>query len=164
MQTPFAVLSFVVAPALLTNASCVLALSTINRMLRTREVMSHLYEKSEAAVVKGKDAVRLLEQVGRVENQAVCLLLALRSIYIALAAFAAATLVTLLGASLAQFQGELWLRILVALGIGLAILGVSGLVVGSLNLFRATQLSLASLREEASFIRERQSPDHGNCG
>ncbi len=162
IQTPFAVLTFVVAPALLTNASCVLALSTINRMLRTREVMSHLFEKSEATVVKGQEAQRMIEQVNRVENQAVYLLHALRSIYIALAAFAAATLVTLLGASLAQFQGELWLRVMVALGIGLAIVGVSGLVVGSLNLFRATQLSLVSLRQEAAFIRERQSgPDLG---
>jgi len=32
-QSPFAVLTFIAAPALLTNSSSVLALSTINRML-----------------------------------------------------------------------------------------------------------------------------------
>jgi len=37
--TVLAALTMIVAPAMLTNASCVLALSTINRMLRTRERM-----------------------------------------------------------------------------------------------------------------------------
>ena len=46
-QSPFAVLTFIVAPALLTNASTVLALSTTNRMLRTRERMQELFAKSE---------------------------------------------------------------------------------------------------------------------
>ena len=32
-QSPFAALTFVAAPAILTNASSVLAMSTINRML-----------------------------------------------------------------------------------------------------------------------------------
>jgi hypothetical protein len=34
-QSPFAALTFVAAPAILTNASSVLAMSAINRMLRT---------------------------------------------------------------------------------------------------------------------------------
>ena len=40
LHSPFAVLTFIVAPAILTNATSVLAMSTINRMLRTRERMS----------------------------------------------------------------------------------------------------------------------------
>ena len=36
-QNPFAVLTFIVAPTILTNATSVLAMSAINRMLRTRE-------------------------------------------------------------------------------------------------------------------------------
>ncbi len=40
-QSPFAVVAFIVAPAMLTNASSVLAMSSINRMLRTRDRMSH---------------------------------------------------------------------------------------------------------------------------
>jgi len=42
-QNPFAALTFVAAPALLTNASSVLALGTINRMLRTRDRMHELF-------------------------------------------------------------------------------------------------------------------------
>jgi len=46
-QSPFAVVTFIAAPALLTNASSVLAMSTINRMLRTRDRMRELYLQSE---------------------------------------------------------------------------------------------------------------------
>jgi len=41
-RSPFAVLTFIAAPAPLTNATSVLALSTINRMLRTRDRMTEL--------------------------------------------------------------------------------------------------------------------------
>jgi len=51
-QNPFAALTFVAAPALLTNASSVLALGTINRMLRTRERMHELFQESRAGAVK----------------------------------------------------------------------------------------------------------------
>jgi hypothetical protein len=150
-NSPFAVLTFIVAPALLTNASSVLAMSTINRMLRTRERMQELYLKSEA------ESARLVEQVSRVERQAILLLRSLRAIYIALAAFAGATLVTLLGAALASFQGAPWFRVLGALGIFLGFIGVGGLIFSSTNLLQATQLSLVNLREEAGLIRQRQA-------
>src|SRR5882757_1477539 len=93
-QSPFAVLTFIAAPALLTNASSVLALSTINRMLRTRDRMKELFAKSQADTEP--DPARFIEQVNRVEQQAILLLRGLRSIYVALGAFSGATLVTLL--------------------------------------------------------------------
>src|SRR6267378_3001490 len=110
-QNPFAVLTFIVAPAILTNAASVLAMSTINRMLRTRERMQQLFAESEA----GSDSrgARFVEQVNRVERQAVLLLSAMRFIYVALGAFAAAALVTLLGAVLGQWETALITRIVV---------------------------------------------------
>jgi hypothetical protein len=127
-HSPFAVLTFIVAPALLTNSSSVLALSTINRMLRTRERMTELFAKFDAGGLADSEAARLIEQVNRVENQAVLLLRALHAIYVALGAFSAATLVTLLGAVLGSFQGAVWFRALVGLGLGLGFGGVGGLV------------------------------------
>jgi hypothetical protein len=73
-QSPFAALTFVAAPALLTNASSVLAMSTINRMLRTRDQMTELLNKSEAGVQSETDAARLVELVNHVETQAALLL------------------------------------------------------------------------------------------
>jgi hypothetical protein len=154
-ENPFAALSFIAAPALLTNASSVFAMSTINRMLRTRDSMRDLLAKSEAGGQTEEQARRLLEQVNRVERQAALLLQALRSIYIALAAFASATLVTLLGAGLASFAIQFWPRFFAGLGVFLGFVGVGGMVVGCINLFHATQLSLANIHQEAEAVRQR---------
>jgi hypothetical protein len=156
-QSPFAVVTFIAAPALLTNATSVLALSTINRMLRTRDRMTQLFSASEAGGQSDEEAIRLIANVNRVEKQALLLLRALRSIYVALAAFAAATLVTLLGAGLASFQGAIWFRLLTDLGLLLGFIGVGGLISGSGSLFQATQLSLINIREEAALVRKRQA-------
>jgi hypothetical protein len=156
-QSPFAVVTFIAAPALLTNATSVLALSTINRMLRTRDRMQELFSKSEANDLPESEAQRLVEQVNRVEAQAELLLRALHAIYVALGAFSGATLVTLLGAALGLFQGGLWSSAMAWLGLGLGFLGVGGLVFSSVNLLQATRLSLVNIHEEAALIRERQA-------
>jgi len=153
-QNPFGVLTFIVAPAILTNATSVLAMSTINRFLRTRERMHELYRESETSSQFRGPA--FIEQVRRVEQQAIRLLSALRWIYIGLGAFAAASLVTLMGALLGQFGSELLVHIIIAAGLLLGVAGVAGLIGGCTNLFQATQLSLTNIREEADFIRTRQ--------
>ncbi len=153
-QNPFAVLTFIVAPAILTNATSVLAMSTINRMLRTRERMHELYAESEATTqCRG---ATYLEQVNRVERQGVLLLRALRRIYVSLGAFAAASLVTLLGAVTGQLGNDLLMHLVVGIGLSLGVLGVAGLIGGCLNLLHATQLYLVNIREEAALIRARQ--------
>ena len=157
MQNPFAVLTFIVAPALLTNASSVLALSTINRMLRTRDRMLDLFARSEAGGHSEPEAARLVEQVDRVERQAILLLRALYTIYLALGSFSGATLVSLLGAGLAPFIGAVWLRAIVVMGVVLGFAGVGSLVVSSMSLVRATQLSLLNIRQEAAVIRQRHA-------
>ena len=164
-QSPFAVVTFIVAPALLTNASSVLAMSTTNRMLRTRDRMSELYAQSEKGDLTNGESAHLIVQAERVENQALLLLVGLRAIYVALGAFAAATLVTLLAAVIEQAHILTWIQPLTGLGILLGMVGVGGLITSTMNLFRATRISLANLSEEASIIRERQAarahPDGG---
>jgi hypothetical protein len=66
-NNPFAVLTFIVAPAILTNATSVLAMSTINRMLRTRDRMHELFRESKNAETIRDDA--FFRQVNRVERQ-----------------------------------------------------------------------------------------------
>lgn len=156
-HSPFAALTFIAAPALLTNASSALALSTINRMLRTRDRMHELFALSEAGGLSEAENARLVEQVNRVERQGVLILRALHSIYVALGSFSGATLVTLVGAAMVPYQGAIWFRGLVALGLLFGCVGVGGLVYGSVSLFQATQISLVSIREEAAIIRERQA-------
>lgn len=155
-QSPFAVLTFIAAPAVLTNAASVLAMSTINRMLRTRDRMQELYEQSEKGVTSVAAAERLVKLTDRVERQAAHLLTALHSIYVALAAFAAASLITLLGAVLGNGQEAFWFRIVAGASLLVGCVGVSGLIYGCVNLFQATRLSLENIHEEASLIRQQQ--------
>ena len=157
-QSPFAVVTFIAAPALLTNASSVLALSTINRMLCTRERMHELFNESEAGDQNDEERIRLTAVTDRVEKQATLLLTALHSIYLALAAFASSTLVTLLGAGVATFHGRPWVHGMAVIGLLLGFFGAGGLVLGCANLFQATQLSLVNIRDEAALIRERFAP------
>ena len=156
-SNPFAVLTFIAAPALLTNASSVLAMSTINRMLRTRDRMQELFTDSETKTYSDTEAAALVHHVDRVERQAVLLLDALRAIYTALGAFAGATLVTLLGAGLAPSQGPVVFRVLAGVGLALGAVGVSGLILASARLLGATQLSLAGIREQSAMIRARHA-------
>jgi hypothetical protein len=155
-QSPFAVLTLIVAPAVLTNATSVLAMSTINRMLRTRDRMHDLFSTSEQGGLRPDQSSRLLAQVARVEKQGSLLLGALRFIYVSLSAFASAALMTLIGASLAGSQGDLWFRVLGSIGLALGFIAVGGLVAGCLNLLRATRISLQNIQDEAGMIRERQ--------
>jgi hypothetical protein len=156
-HSPFAALTMIVAPAMLTNASCVLALSTINRMLRTRERMRELLSESGDENRPVDEVERAGRQVDRVERQATLLMGALACIYVALGSFALATLVSLVGAAFVSVAGEMTFRVLATCGFVLGVVGVGGLVFGCFRLFRATQLSLENIREEAEVIRERRA-------
>jgi hypothetical protein len=48
-------------------------------------------------------------------------------------------------------------------GIALGLLGVGGLVLGSVKLFNATRLSIENIRIEAALIRRRQSPPNAGA-
>jgi hypothetical protein len=158
-QNPFAVLTFIAAPAILTNASSVLAMSTINRMLRARERMHQLLTEAEnSTLYRGAN---LLALVSRAERQGILLLGAMRWIYVGLGAFAAATLVTLLGAVVGQFGNETLLHIIVGIGLLLGFTGVAGLIGGCINLFRATELTLMNIHDEAEILRLRQKEKKG---
>ena len=152
-NNPFAVLTFIAAPAILTNATSVLAMSTINRMLRTRDRMHELLKESTDPAMLNEP--KFVERTNRVEQQAMLLLRALHWIYVALGAFAAASLVTLLGALFGQLGHETLIRVIIGAGLLLGFAGVAGLIGGCVNLFHATQLSLVNIREEADLIRAR---------
>jgi hypothetical protein len=152
-QNPFGPLTFIAAPALLTNAACLLAFSTTNRMLRTREQMSHLLADARSPAVLAADSGRFVERVNRVEQQAGLMLRALSAIYIALGSFAAATLVSLLGATIAPALGPWVTQSCAAAGLVLGATGVAGLVLCCVRMMQATRLSLHNIGDEARLIR-----------
>lgn len=151
-SSPFTVLTLIAAPALLTNATSVLAMSTTTRMLRTRDSMGQLLRRSEGHNLDAEAADQMIAQVNRTEKQAGLLLGALASIYFALGGFSGATLVTLVGAAMAEFGFKPWPAYL---GVALGAFAVVCLIVGSVKLFQATQLSISNIHDEAKLIRNR---------
>src|SRR5256886_17014072 len=76
---PFAVLSLIVAPAILTNASSVLAMSTSNRLARAVDRARELSKQlEEAADLSSPEATRRLGELSAAEDRAMRLLGALR--------------------------------------------------------------------------------------
>jgi hypothetical protein len=153
---PFAALSLIVAPAILTNACAVLSMSTGTRLARAvdraRELAKQLEEPSAGA--GGSESARRLDELTAVEQRTAMLIAALRSFYVALGGFAAATLISLLGAVLVRLSGP----VLLALEIGAVASGtiaVGALVHGSMLLVRETRIAVRVLRERAAAVRAR---------
>ena len=110
-DNPFAVLTAVVAPAILTNACSVLCLGTSNRIARvvdrTRIVSAHIVSV-EAGSLEHRAHVTQLE---RLRVRAQLLFKALRFLYAALGSFAAAALISVVGSVLAFYSQQLGFRV-----------------------------------------------------
>ena len=153
---PFAVLSLIVAPAILTNACAVLTLSTGNRVARAVDRARELAKQLEGVTAghADRDVARRLDELSAVEQRTVMLLRALRSVYVGLGGFATATLVSLLGAVFVRFASPVVLVLEVAAVLAGAI-AVAALVHGSVLLVRETRIAVRVLHERAAAIRER---------
>jgi hypothetical protein len=148
-NNPFAVLTAIVAPAILTNACSVLALGTSNRLGRvvdrTRVVASDI-----AASKPGSEGfVEWTSQLRALETRTHMLLRALRLFYAALGLFASSALISVAG-SIAAFYGQ---RLLFQVGAMLAVVSggsaVLGLSAGCFSMVNETRLAVRSLGEEA---------------
>ena len=158
---PFAAFSLIVSPAILTNASSVLAMSTSNRLARTVDRARDLARQLEAATSAPQDVdarrelTRRLEELTATENRSTMLLHVLQSFYFALGGFASSTLAALLGAVLARVTGGPILIVLEILAVGAGTVGVAALVRGSIILVRETSIAVRVIGERAASVRAR---------
>ena len=164
-SSPFAALTLIAAPAVLTNAASVLALGTSNRFARAidrQRQLSLQLEKDGRVLVEGEGELRL-RQLRRTEVRGQLLLQALTSFYTSLGSFAAASLLALvgaiLGAELAPAVGTATGLLAVTIGL----VGVGGLVFGCVLLVRETRVALESLREEADFTHRKFAHLHAQA-
>jgi hypothetical protein len=150
VDNPFAVLTAIVAPAILTNACSVLALGTSNRVARvvdrTRVLTAELVKLAPA---EAGSATRL-RQIQRLRTRARLLMSALRLIYAALGSFAACALISVVGALATSYDLPLLFHAsaFVALSIGLG--AVTALVVGCTKMVAETRLALVGMGEEVT--------------
>src|SRR6185295_16894636 len=102
-DSPFVILSFLAAPAVLTNASTVLALGTSNRLARAADRARLLSNQLLVSKDRPTDPATSLQlkDFDHAIVRARMMLRALRFFYLAAGSFAAATCVSLLGAAFA---------------------------------------------------------------
>jgi hypothetical protein len=161
-ENPFAVLSLIAAPAILTNASSVLAMSTSNRLARTVDRAAELSKQLEATTDYSTDqAQRRLMELSACERRMVLLVGALQRIYVALGGFALASLLSLLGAVLVPFGFAAAVLGLELGGVAAGLIAVGALVHASLSLVRDTRIALFVLQERAAQIQSRVSLQTG---
>lgn len=148
-DNPFAVLTAVVAPAILTNACSVLCLGTSNRIARvvdrTRIVAAHI---ASVELGSAEHALRLA-QLERLQVRAQLLFKALRFLYASLGSFAAAALISVVGSVLAFYGQQIAFRSAAAIGLAIGACGVTGLVGGCFLMVRETRLALQNIAVEA---------------
>ena len=83
------------------------------------------------------------------------LLRALTSFYVSLGSFAAAALISVLGAAAAGGDHQAVLEAVRATALAIGFVGVGGLVFGCSLLVAETRLTLLSLRDEANYSEQR---------
>ena len=152
-DSPFVYLTFLAAPAILTNASTVLALGTSNRLARA----SDRARSAAASIVGAKDPTDPLVRLQQADfdtstRRAGLLVTALRRFYLAAACFSGGTCVALVGA-FANYMGLHWMdNVTQILTVVVAAAGVSALVAGSITVLRETGLALRALENQHAAI------------
>ena len=146
-DSPFAALTIVVAPAILTNASSVLCMGTTNRLARvvdrTRAVAAASFPPNTESFMARQ---RQLEAL-RVRWNLV--LRALNFFYMSLGSFAAAALISLFGSAFTAAGPHLVFTFIAVLGLLSGTVGVAGLVFGCTIMVQETRLAIQNLAEEA---------------
>ena len=150
-SNPFAMLTLIVAPAVLTNASTVMNMSTSNRLARAID-RARMLAKLIAGRESDPEAASLVRQLRSARSRVFHLMRALTSFYLSVGAFAAASLISLIGAGLVYAHLD-WLRpVVLGAAFVAGFLGVGGLLFGSTVLVIETRHAVRSLIEEESFL------------
>jgi hypothetical protein len=150
---PFAVLTFIAAPAILTNASSVMALGTSNRFARAIDRARSLTAALRDEPAMPEDLVRLrLKLLGYANRRAMLLVRALTAFYMSLGAFAGASFTSLMGAVFVIIQHDIARQVAMTVAFACGVVGVGGLLTGSAMLVWETRLTLVILTEETDLV------------
>jgi hypothetical protein len=153
---PFAILTFIAAPAILTNASSVMGLGTSNRFARAVDRVRVLSRELEGRESDDDPETQFrIRQLHMAQRRALLLVRALSGFYLAVGSFAGASLVSLLGAVFVLAQHDLLRHVAFGLGLVSGMVGIGGLVVGAGLLVWETRLTLLILGEETEHLLRR---------
>lgn len=153
ISSPFAALTVIVAPAILTNASSVLCLGTSNRIARVVDRTRVLAAELGALDPKNPISNEYSNHLNRLKVRAHLLMRALRCFYASIGSFAAAALISVVGSLWAVSAGQAVFDAMAALSLVAGTVGVGGLVIGCSLMVRETQLAVRFLEQEVTLIQ-----------
>ena len=146
---PFSILTIVVAPAVLTNASSVLALGTNNRLARVAD-RTHAVIAQISKLQPGDREYEVSKaQLPALQTRAHLLFRALRCFYLGLGLFASSALISIAGSIVVYYGGRTTFQIAAAVGVLCGASAVISLVCGGVLMIRETQLAVIGLADDA---------------
>jgi hypothetical protein len=148
-NNPFAVLTAIVAPAILTNASSVLALGTSNRLGRVVDRTRIVAQDVASYAEDSPEYVAWSAQLTVLEVRAQMLIQALRLFYAALGLFATSALVSIAGSSASYYGFKTAFAVCATLAIVTGASAVIGLSVGCTLMVHETRMAVHSLTRES---------------
>ena len=154
-DNPFSVLSYIVAPALLTNTTALLLMGTTNRFGRAVDRARVVAER----VIKGSESGdpeldRLTEtELGICQRRVNIIRNALTAFYTATACLALATLVSMAGALLGPVSSALVLDLVLGVSAAFGVAGVSAIVYGSATLVGESRLGARANMHETAYVQ-----------
>jgi hypothetical protein len=148
-SNPFAVLTAVVAPAILTNACSVLALGTSNRLARVVDRTRVVARELAAIGPSDSHYKSWVAQLDGLQVRTRMLVKALRFIYGSLGLFATAALVSVLGSIGIYYGQHILFQVTAGLGLLAGAVAVVGLASGCALMVHETRLAVRNLGEEA---------------
>lgn len=159
-ESPFAVLTAVAAPALLTNSSSVLVLGMGNRIARvidrTRTIATVM-----ASVGQDSDLYsRLQQQAALLKRRTVYLGRAMRLGYAAVGGFAAEALTAVLGGALVHYELHFYARVAALAALGIGFVSVGSLVAACIYMVQESAVALDNLAEEARTVMMEATRHH----
>jgi hypothetical protein len=153
-ENPFAVLTLIAAPAVFTNASSVLALGTGNRLARVVDRTRVLAHELHSATKRDETTELWLNHLAPLQKRGALLVRAMSFFYGSIAAFAAASLVSILGAVLAVSERyRLPFEVLSVISFVAGTIGFIALTIGCVFLVRETRIALAVMSDEVHLAK-----------
>jgi len=150
MSNPFAALSAIAGPAILTNACSVLALGTSNRLGRVVDRSRILFHEIATLEEQGSEQIARQKLIEALDFRAHLLLRALRLFYASLGLFATAALMSALGSVFAIYRVEYGFDVAALIALATGIAAVVALTTGCVVMVRETRLAVQHLEDEAT--------------
>jgi len=165
-DNPFIVLSYVGGPALLTNSTALLILSTSNRFGRAVDrsrmlagLVTRLTPEAMDATGTSDDPPAEARELLAMGRRVRLIVRALSGLYLAVAMFSLATLTSIVGGVVAEFSGGAFLDVVIVAAVVFGLVGFAGLVAAAIALVVESRLAEASLfrEEETALARMRKA-------